>query len=575
MAKSKPEVHPNFYLFDENEWKWKDYSDSSLEDSNSDDAEESTTDSESDPSNENSPKSKKDEDEDEEKVKVDPNMPKYQAILRGEDPTKVKIERPEVSIPEIRPDSYPAARDSLDSEVTLREIGRWEMSGGQGTVASLAKLGNRIGHKLLAAAVRSPVMELEILGSLASAVSPIYGLMASWCEVNFDDVPPGMPLDITAVDSYSKKGNPLDHVVVLGMAKYDQVAVKGCAPPGNVQEVPRDGLIQVYLCDPHHPGDLDEADTFIVHSEYIPVHVTHVEVPVDVALYPGISETAIVVAGDDDRVHVYIENRLDDDEPFVRADTEAYFPELARVFNSIVQWVDFVYLDPQFSRRLTAVSTECGLVMMFLVDLREEEPRVVRTWTRAISDAQAFKVQFFRPNLKSTPPPSRFEHFAPRRPKASAAAAEMDYETLTDVEAIDLLAVAGVSASCVFHDVARNGLAVCKDLPGATEHDQVNGGVAVDVDCDGVNEIILGAYGERIMVFKFDPETEKWVKKWTRETADPVLAVEAADLTADGMTEVAVMTTKHVQVFQNDPKAAGELRTKRMARILELGRGKL
>ena len=79
-------------------------------------------------------------------------------------------------------------------------------------------------------------------------------------------------------------------------------------------------------------------------------------------------------------------------------------------------------------------------------------------------------------------------------------------------------------------------------------------------DFDGKEEILIGTYGEELLVYKSSAEIPmEWTLKFSKSLNNPIHAIFQADLTNDGMKELCIVTLKTVIVLQHDVEKVAEL----------------
>ena len=210
-------------------------------------------------------------------------------------------------------------------------------------------------------------------------------------------------------------------------------------------------------------------------------------------------------------------------------------------------------------RRLTAIGFECGKMALHVVDLQSSEPEVISTNVADLEGTTVCKVQFFQHYPKIP---------VPKTLKSEVSKSEKSQQP----RPVNLLAITADAISMVFYNVAEFGIGRTAILPNSDEHDAVTCCLAADVDFDGKKEIILGTYGQEILVYK---ETEdrsskrKWQKIWTRPFNNPVLGLLEADLTNDGVREITVVTSRSIVVLQHDLVKVSDLIDQRRKKIQE------
>nr|XP_006813425.1 PREDICTED: kaptin-like [Saccoglossus kowalevskii] len=112
------------------------------------------------------------------------------------------------------------------------------------------------------------------------------------------------------------------------------------------------------------------------------------------------------------------------------------------------------------------------------------------------------------------------------------------------------------------------------------------------INCDGYNEILLGTYGQQLLIYKSlkeemnietkdnkdevqdclslissDSKEGKYKLVFERMFLDPVLAMQYIDITHDGLKELMVVSLKGVHVFQHNLQKAAEKCKKKLEEL--------
>jgi hypothetical protein len=111
-------------------------------------------------------------------------------------------------------------------------------------------------------------------------------------------------------------------------------------------------------------------------------------------------------------------------------------------------------------------------------------------------------------------------------------------------------------------------------LPGSDMHDSVICCLAADVDWDGREEVVIGTYGQQLLLYAREEEGEAlrrdplhgqgagnaplFRKVWTQPFAYPISAIHCGDFNLDGADELVVNTLGGVHVLQPDVFRAAE-----------------
>ena len=103
---------------------------------------------------------------------------------------------------------------------------------------------------------------------------------------------------------------------------------------------------------------------------------------------------------------------------------------------------------------------------------------------------------------------------------------------------------------------------MCKCIPYLLfGHPQVTCGIITTL-WDGSLELLLGTYGEQVLAYSIERETDspsgkntvKWAAelRWRRPFPFPIYSIAKLDLTGDGLDEMVVLTMYGAHVLQQD-----------------------
>lgn len=274
--------------------------------------------------------------------------------------------------------------------------------------------------------------------------------------------------------------------------------------------------------------------------DYIPYQLTHCRVKEDPE--EGEEETVWLLGGSDRLVHIYR------DDKNIHMYTEwqdkgRVFPEFANAFPSVPLWID-IHQSQSSGRRVSAVGCECGFLQVSVVELEENTESGVR-----YSLTQSWTTEFDGP-LTST----KLFNIQPREAKIPEFFADNFRQKLSESdedEPLHLVVTYALGHSLVFHDILSNGLAKEICLPDSAKFDTVTCCCMADLQLSGRDQIVLGTYGQELLVFS-QGEEGGWMLDWQRSLQAPILAIQYADLTGDGAKELIVITTQGAQVLQQD-----------------------
>ncbi|EDV23715.1 uncharacterized protein TRIADDRAFT_57189 [Trichoplax adhaerens] len=138
-------------------------------------------------------------------------------------------------------------------------------------------------------------------------------------------------------------------------------------------------------------------------------------------------------------------------------------------------------------------------------------------------------------------------------------------------------------------DVCSEGFNLPLVLPGSNEYDCILCSYIADIDWDGKNEIILGSYGQELLVYKRldnyfnlskDDTDETLMEKarspyksldliYQHSFSEPIYSCCYIDLTGDGVCELVVTTFRALHVLQHNLESVSQKCSERTALLLE------
>jgi len=134
-----------------------------------------------------------------------------------------------------------------------------------------------------------------------------------------------------------------------------------------------------------------------------------------------------------------------------------------------------------------------------------------------------------------------------------------------DSEDLCLLVTCALKLSVIYSNVCSCGFQDMVVLPKSDHFDSVTCSAIADLDLDGDNEIILGTYGQELLVYKSyrssmenDHVFSHFDLRWTKSFAKPLLAIQTVDLNRNGLQELTVVCLNGVHVLQYDVGKAAE-----------------
>ncbi|XP_059689138.1 LOW QUALITY PROTEIN: KICSTOR complex protein kaptin [Gavia stellata] len=350
-------------------------------------------------------------------------------------------------------------------------------------------------------------------------------------ELQFTYIP--VDAEIVSIDSFPK--SPPQRGLVVGITFIKDSGDK--ASP----------FLNIY-CD-YEPGseyDLDSVAQSCLNLElqFTPFQLCHAEVCVG-----DKPETVFLLSGNDPSIHLYKEN--EGSHQFEEQPVQHLFPELQELPASTrggprpVLWLDVCNI-PGAGQRVTAFGCQSGYVRVARVD--QASPAVLQSWSIQ-QDGPISKVLVF-------PLPS-----------------ELGAGDAVTAQGYSVLVTSTIELSVVYRDVLTNGLGDQLILPASDQYDSVLCALVTDVDFDGAREILLGTYGQELLCYKYtgaagNPPGE-FRLLWTRRFPSPLLSMLYADLTADGLCELAVVCLKGLHVLQHSLEPTARRLLERLRREAE------
>uniref|UniRef100_A0A8D0GFY5 Kaptin, actin binding protein n=1 Tax=Sphenodon punctatus TaxID=8508 RepID=A0A8D0GFY5_SPHPU len=323
---------------------------------------------------------------------------------------------------------------------------------------------------------------------------------------------PGLLVDaeIVSIDTFNK--SPPKRGLVVGITFIKDSGDK--ASP----------FLNIY-CD-YEPGAEYNLDSIVqsclnLELQFTPFQLYHAEVQVGDQV-----ETVFLLSGNDPAIHLYKEN--EELHQFEEQPVETLFPELKELPSNVL-WLD-VYNIPDSGRRITAFGCQSGYVRVSQVE--QASRAVLQSWSIQ-QDGPISRVLVF------TLPSSWHEG--------------------------DL---GGAPALDGKENVLQSGLQDQLILPASDQHDSVLCALVTDVDFDGEAEILLGTYGQELLCYKYWRlgTHGEFHLLWKRTFASPLLSMEYADLTCDGLCELAVVCLKGLHVLQHSLTQTAECLLERLRR---------
>ncbi|XP_034182988.1 KICSTOR complex protein kaptin isoform X2 [Osmia lignaria lignaria] len=398
----------------------------------------------------------------------------------------------------------------------------------QGNIYSMTKLCSNSGYnKVLVASLKRKIYSCEY------HLMPNLHLKPLVKELLFTYIPSGT--EIISIDAYNKSDGGDGFVIGITILKastdtsverylniYTEGAIDGEGDEGSSIEAIAQNCLTVEL-------------------PYTPYHLYHTILPQQ----NSHSEVVWLLSGSDYKIHMIREDKLN--HGYSESSIEKYFPELHDI-QGIAIWINIYYYD-NYNWRLTVIGCECGLVIVAIVNVLEL--KVCKAWKlrydRPISSVCIF------PQQNNVTKPSFLNS---RGPKCS-----LSNETKLNV------LIVNTSNAVVFMDILNNGMDEDITLNGSETSDCILCSCTADINMDGRNEILLGTYGQEVLIFCFINNTWELI---IRKLFDaPVHSICYMDITNDGMKELIVLTQRGVHILQHNIMDVKDKWKKRYRKMLK------
>ena len=255
--------------------------------------------------------------------------------------------------------------------------------------------------------------------------------------------------------------------------------------------------------------------------DFLPFRLTHYSV--QTSLEEGDVNTVFLVSGSDDLIHAFAPS------PLSTAFEELQDEEITNLFPEFSQHTPSPATDISFAHR---VVNNDGLHRWSVIACQEGQ-------------VQVFKVDVFKRELLMS-----FEDldFAGAGGIYHAKFFDLPFDlSQQNSGSLNLLLVPALERTAMFFDIAnqQNGFQFntgTERLEYSSDFDSVNACAIIDLDGDGYPEIVIGTYGQELLVYKMYPRNEEnesnilsrdtfanlaW-KLWARQAfPDPILAIQS------------------------------------------------
>jgi hypothetical protein len=241
--------------------------------------------------------------------------------------------------------------------------------------------------------------------------------------------------------------------------------------------------------------------------------------------------TVFLLSGTDRKMHLFMESK--DNEFHGELNCGEFFPELEGLPSSVTA----MSFKNHCKTRYSAVGCQNGFLKCSFVDM--ESASILKEWKQTGLSGPMSVVQLFC--LDSTCAPSD-----------QSAGPDQHRDNPPSLPPFHVLACSAVELANVYLDVGNSGFSKCIPLHQGNLFDSILCAEVADVNWDGRNEIVLGTFGKRILVYKAKGDDEEFELQHIYQVAFPVHGVKYCDIIGDGLRELAVLSTRGVHIFQHN-----------------------
>nr|XP_027207764.1 KICSTOR complex protein kaptin-like [Penaeus vannamei] len=279
--------------------------------------------------------------------------------------------------------------------------------------------------------------------------------------------------------------------------------------------------------------------------DFVPYHLYHTK-----TLGKNGWETVWLLSGSDCTIHLYQSD--DESHSYQEVEGSQSFPEFKFV-DGITLWMDISYTQ-ESKRRVTVTCGEGGNVHMFHVNA-ENTPEVISSrcilWDYPVSSAKVFSSA----NFLRTP---FFLEDILRLQKQ---------ESPRNEDELSIVVGTTLESCFVYRDFAKAQKGF--RLPESDANDAVTCCIVCDIDQDGINEILMGTYGQVVLVYKWIQKTSEWILYHTVSLPCPVLSLAYCDVMGDGTFQLIVLTSTGIHILQHDPWEMAKVLLHRIEAFME------
>lgn len=267
------------------------------------------------------------------------------------------------------------------------------------------------------------------------------------------------------------------------------------------------------------------------------------------------------------------------------ASVQQLFPEFAYVPKITVLYMDFVIVGKDPLIRLSAFGGENGWIGAGMVNISTSTLIKFHSFTH---DSPITCVKLFQLHPSPEDSNDEFQCLDKSITDCSAGHTNVDRPPIEkSPDSYSLLVCSGFEPAVVYMDVFRlNALGLANQfiLPQSANFDHVNCACVGDLDFDGTTELMIGTFGQMLLVYKWieaqdaefsldetDIANGQFELVHNRKLVGPVHSLSCShDLLGDGTRCVAALTSQGLQVLQCSPAVICETLLERLDLLKQL-----
>jgi hypothetical protein len=246
-------------------------------------------------------------------------------------------------------------------------------------------------------------------------------------------------------------------------------------------------------CAVNESFDVIMDDKQTINLDFVPLRLQHI-------LCESNRQMGIILSGSDHKLHLYLQNEQNLWKEQVMS---SYFPELSQEFKFFPLAFDIVKCDEM---RISAIACQSGHLKLLIQQQNQTEPK-----EESITlEAPLISVKLYNANKKK--PMNSQSHIglilqdiSTKIEKifdsSSTESAKRSQTTKEPENLIHLIVGSAFGFVFLFRDILRFGLSQRQILPESETIDAVVAVDAADINNDGYDEIIVGSYGQKLMIY--------------------------------------------------------------------------